>query len=492
MLCSSQRLTLFLLTFQALPHQQLKRRCRRELDALGGAELTLAAYVPRAASASAAAAITSTLLASPHRVAQHQPAAAPLPVEQLPQLPEDVALLAHAPPMAAADPPAPAPQQLRVSAKRKPAVDVERPDALQPAAAKSEVVQSSVEQQARQEPVAPRIRASQAGSRRKAAAAELAALIKEEAPVALPRLRSHGHSAPMSEQSAAMLTSPKPLGSVSGPRSSRRAVRGAPADEVEMSDRQDAAPDATTQQTEAGQQQSSAQQQQSSAQQPSAAPQTAPPPDAGHQVQKGSKELRMLTADMSTQPELPARRSQNAVSAPRAEARVEAVPADQPASPRGQLDAVAAVNSVPRPRSRKRKQAPAPAVKAGTPGQQPQQQSREVRQRVSRGGAAPGAAGGNVQPRDPAAKAALSPKCSHKPTAEDQIAAHTADLQPQRKVEHTAKQDAGDETLPAAAEPVPSTPSADLTALVNSFIEVLKPQPGSQVNSVAASSLLVS
>ena len=196
----------------------------------------------------------STLLVSPHRAAQHQPAAAPLPVEQLPQLPENVAMLTHAPPVAADDPPAPAPQQLRVSAKRKPAVDVERPDALQPAAAKSEVVQSSVEQQAQQEPVAPRSRPSQAGSRRKAAAAELAALIKEEAPVALPRLRSHGHSAPKPQHSAAMLTIPKPLGSVGGARSSRRALHGAPADEVEASNPQDIAPAVATQLTEAGQQ----------------------------------------------------------------------------------------------------------------------------------------------------------------------------------------------------------------------------------------------
>lgn len=472
LLCSSQRLTLFSLKFQAQSHQQLKRRCRRELDALGGAELTLAAYVPRAASASAAAAITSTLLLSPHRVAQHQQAAAPLPLEPLPQLPEDAATLTHAPSMAAAEPPAPAPKQ-RVSAKRKPAVDVEQPAALQPAATQSEVVQSSAEQQAQQESVAPRIRPSQAGSRRKAAAAELAALIKEEAPVPLPRLRSHGNSVPKPQQLAAVPTVPKPLGSVRGPRSSRCALHGAPADEVEASKPQDTAPAVTTQQTEAGQQPSGAQQ-------PSAVPQTVSAPDAGHQMQKGSKELRMLTADMSTQPDLPARRSRNAASAPGAVGPVEAVPADQPSAPPGQLDAKAAVGSVPMPRSRKRKQAPAPLTKAAAPGQQPQQQSREVRQRVSSDAAAHAAADGGTQPKEPAAKADLPLSRSHKTAAKDKTAAPTADLQHQ-KVEQTAKQDAGDEALPAAGEPAPSTPSADLTALVSSFIEALKPQPGSQV-----------
>ena len=115
---------------------------------------------------------------------------------------------------------------------------------------------------------------------------------------------------------------------------------------------------------------------------------------------------------------------------------------------------MAALSSVPRPRSRKRKQMPAPSAKSVTLGQQPQPLSRQVRQRVSRGGAAPGAAGGNVQPKDPAAKPALSPKCSQKPTAaKDQPAAPIADIQLQKKVEHTAKQDAGDDTLPAAGEP---------------------------------------
>lgn len=466
------------LAFQALPHQQLKRRCRRELDALGGAELTLAAYVPRAASASAAAAITSTLLVSPHRAAQHQQAAAPLPVEQLPQLPEDAATLAHAPPMAAAAS-LPAPTQ-RASAKRKPAVDVEQPDALQPAATQSEVVQSCAKQQAQQEPAAPRSRPSQAGSRRKAAAAELAALLKEEAPVALPRLRSHGHSASKPEQSAAVLPVPKPLGVVSGPRSSRRAVHGAPADQAEVSNPQDTAPAVTMQQTEASQQQSSVQQ-------PSAAPQTVSAPDAEYEVQKGSKELRMLTVDMSTQPELPARRSQNGVSAPGAVSPVEAMPTDQPTTPRGQPEAVAAVGSVPKPRSRKRKRAPAPSVMAATPSQQPHQQSREVRQRVSRGAAAHGAANGKAQTKEPVAKGALPPSPSDRTAAKAQSAAPTADIQLQKKVETTAKQDAGDDTLPAAGGLVPSAPSADLTALVDSFIEALKPQPGSQVNFIVAS-----
>ena len=45
---------------------------------------------------------------------------------------------------------------------------------------------------------------------------------------------------------------------------------------------------------------------------------------------------------------------------------------------------------------------------------------------------------------------------------------------------------------PQQASRAPSTPSADLTALVNSFVEALKPQPGSQVSLVAASSWPVS
>lgn len=520
--------------------QEPKRRCRRELDGLGGAEFTLAAYVPRAASSSAAAAISSALLTSPHRAAQHPPAAAALPVKpmaktasspakpvpqaaaspakprpagspikQTPQafaspakamsqaaaspvneMPQVAPSLARAASQTAPSPAMQAPQTAPSPAKPQPQplADGELPAAAAAAAAltaaapppmaagpppppaeapstaapaQSQQPLQLMDQQVPDSTAAPRSRPSRAFSRRNAAAAELAALIKEEERADLPRLRSRGASAPTpapADTPAAQRAPASPRRHSCHAGAGKGSQKAAPPTEAAI---QTAKPTA-----QPGDQQLStigpAAQLQGQNQLHSASP-----------VHKGSKELRMLTADMDPQPALPARRSQN----PAAAAGKQAA-ADQQPAPSGQPAAAAALpkadsdgGAAPVRRSHKRKDADGPSAVAAAEGHQKQQSARKVRPRVSKVGAAQAAADTQKLPGQPTGNGIPLPGRTERSAVRDQSPAAPSG----------SRQKAEAAPAPAKADAVLAVPSADLTALVDRCIEVLKPQPGSQV-----------
>lgn len=199
---------------------------------------------------------------------------------------------------------------------------------------------------------------------------------------------------------------------------------------------------------------------------------------AAPQAHKGSKELRMLTADMDMQPDLPARRSQNAVATAERPAALE----PQPPAARGQGRQSGALSQ----RRRSHKPAAsdsAAALRQTAAVQQPEQPAAEPKQRITRGAAAQAAVDSQQPSVDPAGNSIPPPRRNQRPADRQQspVKPHPQP-QPQPAEGHRPASDQA--ATPALVEATPVMPTEGLTNLVDRLISAVKPQPGSQVGNM--------